>query len=379
MNDKKMSKTTFRILSVLILTVLLLTGLVACSAPATPATPAVSSSVGAVASSAGTSTPSEVASESSTTASSNTTASDGKTYKVGITFSDLSNPVWAELVQEAITYGKGKGMTITSVDAKNDASTQVSQIENFIQNKMDAIIVCAVDSASVKDVTKKAMDSGVVVIGYTQVLDNCNAQYLVNPYSTGQVCGKAAAQWINDHFKTTDTVEWGLMDLPRFPEIIDRANGIKAAVAAGAPNAKLVATASALTADDGLKNAENFLQANPNMKVICCIGGGGGVGGNEGVKAASKNSPDFGLFAIDATQQEIQNIINGDPERASVSLGGGKAHADILIDLAYKCLNKENVIKDNFMPATLIDKTNAQDYYNNIYGSSSPGSSPSGT
>ena len=30
-----------------------------------------------------------------------------------------------------------------------------------------------------------------------------------------------------------------------------------------------------LTAEDGVANAENFLQANPNMKVIATIGGGG--------------------------------------------------------------------------------------------------------
>ena len=301
-----------------------------------------------------------------TTAAAETTAA-AKEFNVGVTFSDLSNPVWAELVQEATTYGKTKGLTVNVVDAKNSADTQISQIENFVQQGMDAIIVCAVDSSAVVDATKKAMDAGVAIIGYTQVLQNCNAEYLVDAYATGQVCGKAGGQWIVDNFKSTDTVEWGLMDLPRFPEIIDRANGIKDAVKTLAPNSKLVATAPALTAEDGLKNAEDFLQANPNMKVICCIGGGGGVGGNEGVKAMGKNSADFGLFAIDATEQEIKNIINGDPERGAVSLGGGKAHGDVLIDLTVSVLNKETVKKDNFMPPKLIDKSNAQAYYDEIY------------
>jgi len=91
------------------------------------------------------------------------------TYDVGITFSDLSNPVWAELVQEAERYGKEKGMNVTYVDAQSDAAKQVTQIENFIQGGMDVIIICAVEANSIADVTKQAREAGVKVVAYTQV------------------------------------------------------------------------------------------------------------------------------------------------------------------------------------------------------------------
>lgn len=294
-----------------------------------------------------------------------TTGLAGK--KVGITFSDLSNPVWAELVKEAERYGKEMGLEITYVDAQSDTGKQVTQIENFIQNGMDAIVICAVESNAVADVTKKAMDEGIYVVGYTQTLENCNSQYLVDPYNTGYACGKRAAEWINENYKDAEVVEWGLMDLPTFPEIIDRANGIKDGIAENAPNAKLVATAPALTAEEGLSNAENFLQANPEMKVIACIGGGGSVGGNEGMKTATTDFASVGLFGIDATEQEIQNILNGDPQKSSISLGGGKAHAHALVDMAAALLNGETVEKDQFMPVEVIDSKNAQAYWDEIY------------
>jgi len=288
---------------------------------------------------------------------------------VGITFSDLSNPVWAELVQEAQEYGSEKGLTVNYVDARNDAAAQVTQIENFIQQGVGTIIVCAVDANAIADVTKKAQDAGIKVVGYTQVLENYDAQYLVDAYNTGYANGEAAAKWINDNFDSSETVEWALMDLPRFPEIIDRANGIKEAVAELAPNAKLVATAPALTAEDGVANAENFLQANPNLKMIATIGGGGAVGGNEGVKSSGITDYDsFGLFGIDATENEIQNIINGDPEKSTISLGGGKAHGRALIDITLDLLAGKDVEKDQYMPIEVIDKSNAQEYYDEVYG-----------
>ncbi|MGW8482135.1 sugar ABC transporter substrate-binding protein [Microbacterium sp. NPDC055903] len=296
------------------------------------------------------------------------TTTEGNT-SVGITFSDLSNPVWAELVQEAQTYGSEKGLSVNFVDAGNDAATQVTQIENFIQQGVGTIIICAVDANALVDVTKKAQDAGIRVVGYTQVLENYDAQYLVDAYNTGYANGEAAAEWINANFDASETVEWALMDLPRFPEIIERADGIKDAIAELAPNAELVATAPALTAEEGVANAENFIQANPDLKVIATIGGGGAVGGNEGVKSAGITDYDsFGLFGIDATENEVQNIINGDPEKSTISLGGGKAHGRTLIDITLDLLAGEDVEKDQYMPITVIDSSNAQEYFDEVFG-----------
>lgn len=295
-------------------------------------------------------------------------AASDQTFNIGITFSDLSNPVWAELVQEAQSYGAEKNMNVTYVDAQSDVAKQVTQIENFIQSEMDAIIICAVEANAIADVTKQAKDAGIKVVAYTQVIDNYDSQYLVDPYNTGYACGKRAAEWINEKYSDEEVVEWALMDLPIFPEIIERANGIKAGIEENTSNTKLVNTASALTAEEGLKNAENFLQANPDIKAIACIGGGGSVGGNEGIKASGiTDYESVGLFGIDATEEEILNIIKGDPQKSSISLGGGKAHGRTLIDMSYGLLTGESVEDTVYMPIEVIDASNAQAYYDEVY------------
>lgn len=293
--------------------------------------------------------------------------SDG--YTVGVTFADLSNPVWAELVQEAESYGAEHGLDVNYVDAANDSSRQVSQIENFIQQGVDAIIVTAVEANALEGITAAAQEADIKVVGYTQVLENYDAQYLVDAYETGYANGEAAATWLNENYGDEDTVEWGLMDLPTFPEIIDRAQGIQDAVEEHAPQATLVATAPALTSEDGVSNAENFLQANPDMKMIATIGGGGAVGGNEGVKSMGITDYDaFGVFGIDATENEIQNIINGDPQKSSISLGGGQQHGRTLIDITADLLAGDDVEPDQYMPIEVIDSSNAEQYYEDTYG-----------
>ena len=289
-------------------------------------------------------------------------------YTVGMTL-NLGNLTWAELAEAAKSHGDELGMTVTVQNSNDDATTQVSQIENFIQAKVDAIIVAAVESNSVEDVCKEAQEAGIKVIAYTQVIENSDSEYLVDAYNTGYACGESAAKWIKETYGD-EKVEWALQDLPKYPEIIDRANGIKDAIEELAPNAELVATQPAEVMEDGQKNAENFMQSHPDIKVICSIGSGGGAGANEGVKSyISEDEYDtFGIFGIDATEQEIMNIINGDPQKSSVSLGGGAAHGRTLIDIAEKFRNGEEQEKEQYMPITVIDSSNAQEYYDEQYG-----------
>jgi ribose transport system substrate-binding protein len=289
-------------------------------------------------------------------------------YTVGMTL-NLGNLTWAELAEAAKAHGEELGMTVTVQNSNDDATTQVSQIENFIQAGVDAIIVAAVESNSVEDVCKEAQDAGIKVIAYTQVIENADAEYLVDAYNTGYACGERAAQWINEVYGDEE-IEWALEDLPKYPEIIDRANGIKDAIEELAPNAVLVATQPAEVMEDGQKNAENFMQSNPDIKVICSIGSGGGAGANEGVKSyISEDEYDtFGIFGIDATEQEIMNIINGDPQKSSVSLGGGAVHGEVLIDIADNFRNGVEQDKEQYMPITVIDSSNAQEYYDEHFG-----------
>jgi ribose transport system substrate-binding protein len=288
---------------------------------------------------------------------------DSGDYTVGMTL-NLGNLTWAELAEAAKNRGKELGMNITVQNSKDDSTTQVSQIENFIQSDVDAIIVAAVESNAVEDVCKSAQDAGIKVIAYTQVIENADARYLVDAYNTGYACGESAAAWIKDKYGDKE-VEWALQDLPKYPEIIDRANGIKDAIKELAPKAKLVATQPAEIMEDGQKNAENFMQSNPDIKVITSIGSGGGAGANEGVKSYIQEADyeTFGIFGIDATEQEIMNIISGDPQKSSVSLGGGSVHGKMLIDIADNFRNEVEQEVDQYMPITVIDASNAQEYY----------------
>jgi ABC-type sugar transport system, periplasmic component len=75
-----------------------------------------------------------------------------------------------------------------------------------------------------------------------------------------------------------DKAEVAILNYPQLPILLQRGNGIKDAVTKLAPNAKIVAETSAINPAEGISKMETIFQANPDVKVVGCIGAGGSVG-----------------------------------------------------------------------------------------------------
>ena len=62
--------------------------------------------------------------------------------------------------KHAKAYPKGDGVQLQFEDARADVVKQLSQVENFISQKVDAIIVNPVDTASTARISKSAIEAG---------------------------------------------------------------------------------------------------------------------------------------------------------------------------------------------------------------------------
>ncbi|MCC8179904.1 MAG: sugar ABC transporter substrate-binding protein [Planctomycetes bacterium] len=293
----------------------------------------------------------------------------GERFRIGFAFYNLSNPVWAEVVSEAARYGAEKGMEVTYVDAGQDSARQIAQIENFIQAGMDAICVLAIDVAAVEPIAKQAMDKGIYLIDYSRGMENCHATLTLNPIATGEALAQMAAKWIEEKYGKNPTFKWGFLDIPTVEIGVQEGNATEAEMKKLFPNANLVANASTLTVEEGMKNTDAILQANPDLRVILSLSAGGGVGGNESIKTAISPSQyeDYALFSIDATEEEVLNILRGDPQKGSISLGSGGMHGRQLIEYADDLRNGKNLPKMNYLPIIPVTKKNAQEFYDQIF------------
>ncbi|WP_372806313.1 sugar ABC transporter substrate-binding protein [Pontiella sp.] len=244
---------------------------------------------------------------------------DGQ-VKVGMTVQDLSNPTWSGYCQAIQKEAIANGAKMSYVACESNVSKQMEQIENFVARGMDVIIVHPADPAGIESACKEAMERGVKIIAWDDDLENADMRWLIDNHDLGYQVGKEAAEFIKKVHG--GKAEVAILNYPQLPVLLARGNGIRDAITELAPGAKIVAETSAINPDEGITKMETIFQSNPNVKVVCCIGGGGSVGANEAAKAAGKDAPDFGVFAVDATKPELDAIKNGEAVKMSVIVTG---------------------------------------------------------
>ena len=85
--------------------------------------------------------------------------------KIGVSMDKFDDNFLTVLRNGMADYAKTQpGVTVQIEDAKDDVSKQLSQVQNFIANGVDAIIVNPVDTSATAAITKAAADAGVPLV-----------------------------------------------------------------------------------------------------------------------------------------------------------------------------------------------------------------------
>jgi len=85
--------------------------------------------------------------------------------KIGVSMDKFDDNFLTVLRNGMSDYAKTQaGVSLQIEDAKDDVSKQISQVQNFIANKVDAIIVNPVDTSATAAITKLAAEAGVPLV-----------------------------------------------------------------------------------------------------------------------------------------------------------------------------------------------------------------------
>lgn len=294
---------------------------------------------------------------------------EGENYKIGFSFYNLSNAVWAELVEEAVAYGKELGCEVSYVDCGQDAQKQISQIENFIMSECDAIVILPIDAIAVENVVQEALDAGIRVVSYSTDFVGAETNLALDPDATGAALVEMAKPFIDEKYPD-GKFTWVFEDIPSIELGILEGKAVEAAMLENYPDSELLGKQEVLSTEEGVSVTENFMQAYPDNRVILGISSGAGVGGNEAIKTAIPEAEwgDYLLFSVDATEQECDNIAKGDPLKGSIGLGGGKDHAHLLVDCCIDLLKGETLERYTALPPTAVTADTVAEYAAATYG-----------
>jgi len=198
-------------------------------------------------------------------------------------------------------------------EGTNDASLQISQIETFINDKVDAIVLLPTDGAALTDVARKAMDAGIPVINVDREFSSpfaARSTILGDNYGMGVSAGTYACELIAEN-DIADPVIAEIAGIDALPLTQDRSQGFADALKSCDQEVDN-RVAAEFTVESGEAQASNLLQAAPKIDIIWNHDDDQGVG----VKAAfdNANRDEFAFIGGAGSCNAMQWIKDGEME-----------------------------------------------------------------
>ncbi len=146
------------------------------------------------------------AKESGDNADSTGSAKKGDDIKVGLLlpenatarYEKFDRPLIEEKVKE-LTNGKGE---VVYANANQDAAKQNQQVDTMVSNKVDVLIVDAVDSKAIAGAVKKAKDADIPVVAYDRLAEGpIDAYTSFDNETVGKTQGEALLKALGDKAK----------------------------------------------------------------------------------------------------------------------------------------------------------------------------------
>ena len=268
---------------------------------------------------------------------------------IGLSVSTQNNPFFVTLADGAKKAANDAGVDITVADAGDDATKQVSDIEDLVSAGVSVLIVNPVDSDAVTGAVEAAMAKGVKVISVDRAVNGVEIDCQI---ASDNVAGaELATQYIVDTLGEGVKVA-ELVGVSGASAAIDRSQGFH-----NVADTKLDVVASQ-TADfdrtKGMSVMENMLQANGDIKGVFAANDEMALGAVEAISGAGK---DVLVVGFDATDDAIEAIKAG--RMGATIAQQPKLIGSTAIENALKLIGGESIPKTIPVEVTLITKDNA--------------------
>jgi ribose transport system substrate-binding protein len=285
---------------------------------------------------------------------------DGK-YLIGMSQANNAEP-YRERMNDDIKTAASKvpQFDVKFADAAQDNAKQVSDVENFLTQQIDLLIISPNEAAPLTAVVKKAFDQKIPVI----VLDRKVEGDAYTTFIGGDnvAIGKAAGQYVSEKLlpKGGNIVE--IRGLPGATPAQERAKGFREGIK-GNSGIKIIADAAGdWLRDKGQQQAEALFQAHDDIDVVYAHNDPMAEGAYLAAKSAGREK-DMKFIGIDALPIPSGGIKAVEEGRLSATFTyptNGKEAIDAAKKLLLDCAT---VDKEQILPTDTITPENAAQKY----------------
>jgi ribose transport system substrate-binding protein len=231
----------------------------ACAVPAAPAAPAAPAEGAA---------PAE--SEAPAAAEAPAEGAAQETFLIGMSQANKGEP-WRQAMNDQIAAAAAQypEFEVVFADAAQDNAQQVADVENFIQQGVDLLIISPNEAAPLTDVVAKAYDGGIPVIVLDRKVNGDKYTMWIGADNVliGQRAGEFVARWCEEQgYAPCNVAE--LRGLEGSTPAKERGDGFRAGIA-GNPNVEIIASQNAdWLREKAIPASQAMFQANPEIHVV---------------------------------------------------------------------------------------------------------------
>lgn len=282
-------------------------------------------------------------------------AQDQKT--VGLAVANLQADFFNQIKESVEKAGAEQGVEVVTVDAKGDAATQVSQIQDLITREVDALIYIPAGATAAGVPVKTAKEAGIPVISVDRNPPDAPGDTFIATDSVG------AARTLGEHLckVTGGTGQVGVIQgqLGTTPEL-DRDKGFTEAMA-NCPGLEVVGkqASNMWMQDEGFAIAQDMLQRNPGLTAFFGRADALALGAAQAVKVANVGEKIW-VVGFDGDRAGLEAVKSGtlDATMTQRTQHMGRLALQSALDL----VEGKSVPKEQLQEATLTTKENVDPF-----------------
>jgi inositol transport system substrate-binding protein len=286
-----------------------------------------------------------------------TEASGAKPVKIGVSM--LFDDLWLTTLRDAMTkYAASQpGVELIMVDSKEDVATQLGQVENFVTQKVDAIVIVPANTDAADPMTKAAQDAGIPLV-YVNRLPANLPDGVAYVGSESIQAGIMQAEWLAKQLNGKGNVV--IMNGNLAQEAAQKRTEGEKQVFAKYPDIKIIREDTGnWHRDEGLSLMENWLASGDQIDAVASNNDEMAIGALQAIEAAGKLGKIL-VGGVDASPDALQEMDKGRLNVTVFQNAAGQGEGGIKAAIALA--RGEKIDQITWVPFELVTPENYKTY-----------------
>ncbi|OLS99735.1 LacI family transcriptional regulator [Pseudonocardia sp. CNS-004] len=275
---------------------------------------------------------------------------------IGLMVQDLSNPFFQSMANGVEAGAEKIGATVNVQDGRQDLGAQNEQIDAFIQQQIDVLLINAVDSEGIGPAVDRAKEAGIKVVAIDVAARGADAQVTLDNTAAGNL----ACTYLADQIGGAGDIL--LINGTPISSVQDRVTGCKQALQQNYPQINIVAEQSG---DNGraeaLTIATDLLTAHPDVKGVFGINDPTALGAT--LAAQQAGISDLVIVGVDASPEAVAELEKPDSMFEATAAQDPNTQGAIALEMAQKLFAGEPLEEQSVLvPTEMITRENLAQY-----------------